>query len=32
MGSSMYSTPTVANSVLFIASRTHLFAIQATHP
>ena len=32
MGSSVYSTPTVANGVLFIASRTHLFAIQATSP
>jgi outer membrane protein assembly factor BamB len=32
MGSSLYSTPTVANGVLFIASRTHLFAIQATDP
>ncbi|MHB8969210.1 MAG: outer membrane protein assembly factor BamB family protein [Pirellulaceae bacterium] len=32
MGSSLYSTPTVAHGVLFIASRTHLFAIQATAP
>ena len=32
MGGSVYSTPTVANGVLFIASRTHLFAIQATSP
>ena len=27
MGSSVYSTPVVANGVLFIANRTHLFAI-----
>ena len=32
MGSSVYTTPIVANGVLFIASRTHLFAIQATDP
>ena len=32
MGSSVYSTPTVAHGVLFIASRTHLFAIQTTAP
>jgi outer membrane protein assembly factor BamB len=29
MGSSLYSTPTIANGVLFITTRTHLFAIQA---
>ncbi len=32
MGGSVYTTPIVANGVLFIASRTHLFAIQATDP
>jgi outer membrane protein assembly factor BamB len=32
MGGSVYSTPTVADGVLFIANRTHLFAIQATDP
>lgn len=29
MGSSVYSTPIVANGVLYIANRTHLFAIEA---
>jgi len=29
MGNSVYSTPIVANNVLFIANRTHLFAIRA---
>jgi outer membrane protein assembly factor BamB len=29
MGNSVYSTPVVANGVLFIANRTHLFAIAA---
>ncbi len=29
MGSSVYSTPVVANGVLFIANRTHVFAIAA---
>jgi outer membrane protein assembly factor BamB len=29
MGNSVYSTPIVANSVLFIANRTHLYAIAA---
>ena len=29
MGNSVYSTPIVANDVLYIANRTHLFAIQA---
>ena len=29
MGNSVYSTPIVANGVLYIANRTHLFAIQA---
>ena len=28
MGNSVYSTPIVANDTLFIANRTHLFAIQ----
>ncbi|MBW3597288.1 MAG: PQQ-binding-like beta-propeller repeat protein [Planctomycetes bacterium] len=28
MGNSVYSTPIVANGVLYIANRTHLFAIQ----
>lgn len=28
MGNSIYSTPIVANNVLFIANRTHLFAIK----
>jgi outer membrane protein assembly factor BamB len=28
MGNSVYSTPIVANNVLFIANRTHLFAIE----
>jgi outer membrane protein assembly factor BamB len=32
MGGSVYSTPIVANGVLYIATRTHLFAIQATQP
>jgi outer membrane protein assembly factor BamB len=32
MGGSIYTTPIVANGVLFIATRTHLFAIQATNP
>ena len=27
MGNSVYSTPIVANNVLFISNRTHLFAI-----
>ena len=30
MGNSVYSTPIVANGVLFIANRTHLFAITNT--
>jgi outer membrane protein assembly factor BamB len=30
MGSSVYSTPTIANGVLFITTRTHLFAIQVS--
>jgi outer membrane protein assembly factor BamB len=30
MGNSVYSTPIVANNVLFIANRTHLFAITNT--
>ena len=30
MGNSVYSTPIVANNVLYIANKTHLFAIQAT--
>ena len=29
MGNSVYSTPIVANGVLFIANRTHLYAIEA---
>ena len=29
MGNSVYSTPIVANNVLYIANKTHLFAIQA---
>ena len=29
MGNSVYSTPVVANGVLFIANRTHVFAIAA---
>jgi outer membrane protein assembly factor BamB len=29
MGNSVYSTPIVANNVLYIADRTHIFAIQA---
>ncbi len=29
MDSSVYSTPIVANGVLYISTRTHLFAIQA---
>ena len=28
MGNSVYSTPIVANNVLYIANKTHLFAIQ----
>jgi outer membrane protein assembly factor BamB len=28
MGSSVYSTPVVANNILFISSKTHVFAIQ----
>ena len=28
MGNSVYSTPIVADNVLFISNRTHLFAIQ----
>jgi hypothetical protein len=27
MGNSVYSTPIVANNVLYISNRTHLFAI-----
>jgi outer membrane protein assembly factor BamB len=30
MGNSVYSTPIVANGVLYIANRTHLFAIQGS--
>ena len=30
MGNAVYTTPIVANGVLYIATRTHLFAIQAT--
>ncbi len=30
MGSSVYSTPVVANGVLFISNRTHVFAIAST--
>ena len=30
MGNSVYSTPVVANDVLFIANKDHVFAIQAT--
>ncbi len=30
MGSSVYSTPVVANNVLFIADKDHLFAIEQT--
>jgi hypothetical protein len=29
MGNSVYTTPVVANGVLFIANKTHLFAIAA---
>ena len=29
MGNSVYSTPIVANNVLYIANRTHLFAIES---
>ena len=29
MGNSVYSTPIVANGTLFIANRTHLFAIES---
>ncbi len=29
MGNSVYSTPIVANNVLFISNKTHVFAIQA---
>ena len=29
MGNSVYSTPIVADGVLYIANRTHLFAIAA---
>ncbi len=29
MGNSVYSTPIVANGVLYIANKTHLFAIEA---
>ncbi len=29
MSNSVYSTPVVANGVLFIANRTHVFAIAA---
>jgi hypothetical protein len=28
MGNSVYSTPIVADNVLYIANRTHLFAIE----
>ncbi len=31
MGNSVYSTPVVANNVLYIANKTHLFAISADH-
>ena len=31
MENSVYSTPIVANDVLFIANRTHLFAISQQH-
>ena len=30
MGNSVYSTPIVANGTLFIANKTHIFAIAAT--
>jgi outer membrane protein assembly factor BamB len=30
MGNSVYSTPIIANDVLYITNRTHLFAIQAS--
>ncbi|MEX2558353.1 MAG: PQQ-binding-like beta-propeller repeat protein, partial [Pirellulales bacterium] len=30
MGNAVYSTPVVANNVLYIANKTHLFAIQET--
>ena len=29
MGNSVYQTPIVANNVLYIANRSHLFAIEA---
>ena len=29
MGNSVYSSPVVANNVLFIANKEHLFAIEA---
>jgi hypothetical protein len=29
MGNSIYSTPIIANGTLFIANKTHLFAIEA---
>jgi hypothetical protein len=29
MGNSVYSTPVVANDVLYIANKTHVFAIKA---
>jgi hypothetical protein len=29
MGNSVYSTPIVANNVLYISNKDHLFAIQA---
>ncbi len=29
MGNSVYSTPVVANNVLYIANKTHVFAISA---
>ncbi len=32
MGAAVYTTPIVANDVLYIATRTHLFAIQAPAP
>ena len=28
MGNSIYSTPVVANDILYISNKTHLFAIQ----
>ncbi|MHB8865525.1 MAG: outer membrane protein assembly factor BamB family protein [Pirellulaceae bacterium] len=32
LGNSVYSTPTIANGVLFIATRTHLIAIASSNP